>query len=237
MKFKHYIFSRVNSQFTIPEKASRKIGPKFKIYRFDLEWLELRCKLLEKYTLPSIRSQTEQDFKFVLLAHKNTPSEFKKILEGYAEVVYSKFTPKKVIPNYVKSRANTPYVITSNVDSDDALSIDYVSTIQREARRKKEFLNPTRGFKYSVKLDRFYGTRSLKSPYMSLVEETATMQGVHATIHGKSHRVAPIRQIDEKAFWIQVCHDGNLINRINPKKHPGRSYEDIKERFVICHGV
>ena len=68
---------------------------------------------------------------------------------------------------------------------------------------------------------------------MSFVEETAVMQGIHVAVHGKCDQVAPIRQIGQGGYWIQVCHDDNLINKAASRGHSGKSYDDIRERFVI----
>jgi hypothetical protein len=234
VKFKHYIFSRVNCAFVGDERGLRRVSQRIKGCRFNSDWLSERCELLETYTLPSIKSQTVKDFEFVLLAHTSTPVEFKKRLESYGTVVYGRLPPRELIPEYVKSHTDTPWVITSNLDSDDAISVDFVETLHREAVQNTEFLNFPRGFKYDVSSNKFYGVMSRKNPYGSFVEKTCNVKGIHAVVHGKYDEYATIRQIGQGGYWIQVCHGNNLMNRaVRRNKDKGKFYEDIADRFVI----
>ncbi len=58
----------------------------------DLEWLTERQVLFEKFTYPSVMSQINKDFTWVLVSDARTPDSFKKVLESYdAEVLYFNF--------------------------------------------------------------------------------------------------------------------------------------------------
>ena len=58
----------------------------------DPEWLKGRQTLFEKFCLPSVLSQTNKDFEWILVADERTPEEFKKVIEAYpATVVYGDF--------------------------------------------------------------------------------------------------------------------------------------------------
>ncbi len=58
----------------------------------DLKWLTDRQVLFEKFTYPSVMSQTNKDFTWILVSDTRTPDSFKKVLDGYgAEVLYFNF--------------------------------------------------------------------------------------------------------------------------------------------------
>jgi hypothetical protein len=130
----------------------------------DMDWLTERQKLFEDITLPSVMSQTNKDFEWILVSDARTPDEFKEVLDSYpATVFYFNFenhdweSPDfegggvhakkelmqrsidleyiaKPLRDYIGTQ-DTDYVITSRLDNDDGISIDHIDKIQRFAKQ------------------------------------------------------------------------------------------------------
>ena len=85
MKFEHFIITR----FNLPIYSKIKNG---NVCSTMIEYLDNRFLLFLKYCLPSIKQQTCQDFKWLVLFDANTPKVYKtKINEIHKE--YNRFIP------------------------------------------------------------------------------------------------------------------------------------------------
>ena len=145
---------------------------------YDLNWLKRRQKVFERFCLPSVMSQTQKDFEWLLISDSRTPDEFRVVLDSYpATVIYPKFNSYQFeIPDVIKEDTSevmkrsiklecireivaehigvqdTEYVITSRCDNDDAISIDHISKIQKFAEAnwhgESFWLSLTQGYKW-----------------------------------------------------------------------------------------
>lgn len=135
---------------------------------YDLGWLQRRQKVFEKFCLPSVESQSNKDFEWLIVSDSRTPDKFKNVLDAYpATVIYPDFENYDWTANGAESNSrhttdmtrairlehikgvlvdhigvqDTDYVITSRLDNDDAIAIDHVARIQRAAHSYRT-LNP-----------------------------------------------------------------------------------------------
>lgn len=69
-ELQHFILTRFNLLLWNKDKENKKVRSK--------EWLEHRFSLFEKYCLPSIKSQTCQDFEWIVLFDSSTPEMLKE---------------------------------------------------------------------------------------------------------------------------------------------------------------
>ena len=74
MTYKHIILTRFNLQF--------ELGNDIHTQPY---WLDERFRLFEKYCLPSIVGQTNQNFTWVILSSEQTPTKYKERLSQYAQ--------------------------------------------------------------------------------------------------------------------------------------------------------
>ena len=210
----------------------------------DPEWLMERQILFEKFCLPSVLSQTNKDFEWILIADERTPAVSKKVLEAYpATVVYGDFETLPVPTKKVKRPKNrfhralqlevavaaplkeyletkdADYIITTRLDSDDAISTNHIDKIWRcirESRHQHDrfWLNLIRGYKWCS--GNVYPIGALQNPFISFVEP----QGDLLTAYQCCHQLAPqsgypVVQIREgHPTWMQVIHGGNLMNKL-----------------------
>lgn len=232
------------------------------IDNLDPEWLKGRQTLFEKFCLPSVLSQTNKDFEWILVADERTPEEFKKVIEAYpATVVYGDFTDMKVpkkgvkrpknrfhralqlevavappIKEYLESK-DEDYIITTRLDSDDAISTNHIDKVWRcirdnRSQHERFWLNLTRGYKWCS--GNVYPIGALQNPFISFVEP----QGELLTTYQCCHQLAPksgfpvVNVREGHPTWMQVIHGGNLMNKL--MRYRGEMpFENVKRYFTI----
>ena len=112
-----------------------KVGQKVR----TMKWLEHRFSLFEKYCLPSVKSQTCQDFEWIVLFDSMTPDVFKEKISAYQKECH------QLIPVFVEpengrffadifraeivKRLKAERVLSTYLDNDDALNVRFVEDI------------------------------------------------------------------------------------------------------------
>ena len=106
------------------------------------EWLEHRFELFERYCLPSMINQTNQNFKWLIFFDIKTSSFFRKKIENIKE------KNSFFIPYYVKSgeelqtnlleyinnfiKPQNSHIITTRIDNDDSFHKTFVDMIHNK---------------------------------------------------------------------------------------------------------
>ncbi len=216
-KIQHFLITRFN------------VLPKFDIIdggSWDIEWLNHRFNLFEKFCYPSVINQTNQNFKWIVFFHSKTPDIFKQKIQEYAkwenfipvylENRYTMETNKLTILEYLSGQ--TEYLITSRLDSDDAISTDYIATIQNNFLQQEfEFINFSYG--YVLHGHKLYRFKYLQNPFVSLVEKVNELSStgfktVFCADHTQLDSQGKVKQIKGKPGWMQLIHGKNHNNRV-----------------------
>ena len=142
----------------------------------DEDWLYYRLGFFLDACLPSVRSQRgAQPFEWLVLLDDRCSDGFRADVEALAE---GAFTPiwthetfrRDSFAQHVASRCDAPYLITTRIDSDDAMALDFMASVQRQfAEQERLFVNFPRG----IQIDRsgaVYRSDILSSPFLSLIE-------------------------------------------------------------------
>lgn len=196
------------------------------------DWLEHRFQLFESFCYPSVRGQTNQNFRWIVLFDSRTPKAFRDRIEHYSE--WDNFQPyfiddfesfKEDQLRYVvfeNSSPGTSFLITTRLDNDDALSIDYLQSVQDSfASQDFEFINFPKGYVLSLsntgKVRLYQKDGELSNPFISLIESNRcggfrTLWGCGP--HDRLRFVGNIRQVDSSARWLQVVHGRNVRNSV-----------------------
>lgn len=226
MKIDHFLITRFN--IAMPHKKDKHNRP-----TLTKEWLDNRFELFETYCLPSIKQQTNRDFKWLCLFDADTPEEYKQRIEGYekildnivvcylteekteGETLYSAL--KELIKPYLSSDAEI--VVTTRVDNDDALNKEMMEQIRLHVLKGNssgKILSFYYGYQYVVKLNMIVKRRSVNNHYLSLVEPAAKFETVMKFMHNKAAEYAPIEKVgvDKRVYWLEVIHEKNLMNHM-----------------------
>lgn len=239
-KFKHFIITYFNIKiWNVTDKKGDGT--------LTDQWLEGRFELFEKYCLPSVVNQTEKNFVWLCLFDKDTPSVFRNRIDKHSEsfpqlkVLYLSeeearglsSKDEKVRCRYLKDKikglieADYNYVITTNLDNDDALDAHFVQRIQEEALCQNE--NVLIRFQYGMQyFESFGGMLVMKYPhnhFLSLIERVKPE--FHSVVyynHARAHKTLKHIDIYERPYWMEVVHSHNVNNELRISSRIGYKF-------------
>lgn len=217
------------------------IVTRFNIDQTDPEWLDHRCRMFERFTLPSVRAQSQEDFRWLLLCDHRTPDEWRDRIRSYCdhrifvvEQNWEHTTIPEAIRQFVElSNWQKPRIITTRLDNDDAVARSYVAQIREAAENTsgRFFINCSRGLVWHDGQIAPMTHRS--SPFISCVEDTADLKSVYCRGHNQLKRVAPIHQVSQnEPQWMCVCHDWNKLNKA-PSGAEWLPEESVTDTFAL----
>ncbi|WP_172331458.1 glycosyltransferase [Mangrovicoccus sp. HB161399] len=190
-------------------------------------WLRGRFELFERYCLPSVAAQDVPDLKWIIYFDKNTPPEFRSRVEELRRVFPFEpyYTGLFLTEGWGRSLnerfgRTTPLLLTTRLDNDDALAVDFAARLQAEVRARDGahgVYNFANG--YVMGNGALYRMRHESNPFFSCLsdwtETPVTAPGIHHMAiaeHGK------LTQIEGRGAWLQVIHDGNVSNKIRGRR-------------------
>lgn len=217
-KFTHYLVTR----FNVPVERWQR--DKSGHTTLDDAWFDHRLDLFSTYCLPSVLHQTNQNFQWLIYCDQGiSPSQLLKLSKLIADE--TRFTIRMADSlesmladlRQLISQAGTPYVITSRLDNDDAIVIDFIQDVQSHFKEEDKILLH---FDDGIAYDCIYriATRmqtKVHNTFTSLVERTSAEM---LTIYGFHHTAIPasveIMHIPGGEHWLKVIHDRNLRSRL-----------------------
>jgi hypothetical protein len=235
MKIAQFLLTRFNPTLRY---ASKDIG-------IDPAWLSHRFDLFEKICLPSVASQIERDFHWVLLVSDRTPRQFiVRLLDDLTSVsspvlmlLVTKYSEEAFITAIVNCLEHAvDRVVTTRLDNDDAIARDYLADVRLETSRlpvDRDFVINFRQGCQVAKNSIFPRNASL-NPFLSLVSSPSNLKTAFAAPHARMNCVGSvIDKAGANAKWIQVIHGQNLQNRL--RAHESCS-EDYLHNFTLAKG-
>ena len=126
MIFKHFLLTRFNVQLSWTQK------------KWDEFSLKNRIDMFEQICFPSVKSQTNKKFKWIVYFDRSSPDflkkkvdEFKSRLDIFQPLYIENFNSAEVRNNILSLLDdNTEYLITTRLDNDDAISKNYIDLVQ-----------------------------------------------------------------------------------------------------------
>jgi hypothetical protein len=229
----HFLLTRFNVRVNYDSKRSG-INP---------DWLSHRFDLFERFCYPSVRAQTNSNFKWLVYFDSDTPAFFKEKISQYAK--WKNFFPiyidaefcdqlnREVVSRFVEEQ--TEYLITTRIDNDDAVCKNFIQLIQDHSEKKEfEFLSFLNG--YVLDTGKLYSFKYVNNPFISLVEKIGSSSAndfktILCGEHSQLSTLGNIKRIDTDAVWLQVVHGKNISNRIRGIRQPIQKLLD--NRFSI----
>lgn len=219
---KHFLLTRFNLKFN---KTTNESSPH--IYEaLTIDWLEDRFEIFEKYCLPSIKNQVNQNFRWIILFDIDTPIIFKKkaenlkndygnidilFIDGFKELTVAL---QKHISSYLNEKDK--FIITTRLDNDDLIHQDFILTIKNLAKPIDNLvLDLTKGYQLQQK-DSFYTVRNYTyrfNPFISVVENVSNFETVLSKMHTDWSNATNIISFESKRLWLEFVHDKNISNR------------------------
>jgi hypothetical protein len=223
-KFTHLVLTRFNTAVGYAPSARR----------LDSGWLRSRLFFFEHYCLPSIAAQREARFRWIVFCDMQSPEWFREKMASFEPLVMPFYvdgwlTDERIGSSIAKAKlVETPYLITTRLDNDDALACGHLTAVQGVFReQEREFLEfpvgiqSFRGHLYTV----FWPS----NPFLSLIErvgEEDRFTTVYCVRHDRVRSAGNIRSLMRTPQWLQLLHDDNLGNtlrgwpRLDSRTHP-----------------
>ena len=211
------------------------------------EWLEYRLGLLRRYTLPSVAAQTVSSFTWLLFCDESTDAEILEELrmeERRLSTLQLALTGNSRAPlDLVRAmvQPDTDVLITTRLDSDDAIAKRYVERIQSYAetfhhsRHERIIVNCPRGYRLQLGDDRprLYRDWMPNSPFHSLFERPrrtsveTVLSGVHETLRR--------RYADQRR--LETLRTGGTGGHGRMHQHyPTHQDESMPAWLIVVHG-
>jgi len=230
--FSHFLISRFNIKVAgLPEVST--------------QWSEHRWGLFERYCLPSVENQSTKNFCWLLYINPNTPKVILgKLTHTAKRCEFLKLVPVSddaemkahFIDKVRQQSSGKKFVITSRLDSDDAIGLNYIEQLQAtcKAESRRMVLNFDNGLILKPAGGRalVFRTSQKANPFISLVEKVSPKaQTILHQPHLKWAADPDYKNLEtNEPSWLQIVHEKNVINTV--KGDPWK-YSNFKSQFGI----
>ena len=168
-----------------------------------------------------MRSQSSACTRWLIFCHSGSPAWFEpalsEVLEGIpeAEPVWTDQPFWDCVRAEIAQRAVGPgKLITTRLDTDDAIARDYLGAVQRTAR---DVTFGAVNFLHGAQLvgTRVYRRSDPSNPFISFVEESSEQPlTVFVDEHHVLDRHGPVIQVRTSPLWLQSIHDNNITSTL-----------------------
>lgn len=222
---------RVGSVAAVPEPFEHFVITRFGVRWSedqpppDEAWLRYRLALFAAVTLPSMESQTAASRRWLLLIDHACRAgwlEDELALFGDGDVFETVWIDGlfwSTIGQVVTERATAPHVITTRLDSDDAIARDYLARIQATfAGQDALYVNFQRGLQFE-RSGALYTYLHASNAFLSFIERRRDGEPVRtvfsSTAHADAAKYADVLQVSAPPVWLQVVHGSNIMNEVH----------------------
>lgn len=184
-------------------------------------WLRERVALFEKYCLPSVNAQSNQNFSWLVYFDPQSPSWLTERLRSWASTsrlhaVYRTSVSHSELVSDLRelTGATGNVLITTNLDNDDGIALDFVERLQRcvvVGGRSAAYIT------YGIILrdSRIYLRKDRKNAFCSVIESWSTPSTAWADWHNRLGLSMPVIEISGPPGWLQVIHGRNVSNVVH----------------------
>ncbi len=241
IKIPYVVFTRFNIAVNYKAQKSDTYVPD-KPW-LDEKYLSRRFEIFEKYTFPSLKGQSNQDFTWIVLFHQDTPDKYKEKISGYKALMKNfepwflndeeSFKALDLMSGYVdKLREDfKSEVITTRVDNDDIIHKDYVKVVRENLENCTDYkiFSFENGLSYSIINDFIGEFNDNSNHFLSMISGKCDYNHIlNAGSHDAIIKNTPIDHImvvrTKIPMWIELISDTNCANRLR--------WGGIKQMFI-----
>lgn len=186
------------------------------------EWLSNRFILFERFCLSSMQNQTNQDFTWLVYFDINTPAGYKQKISEY-HLRFPNFKPVFIngMSEFLSSiqleieKNKKPFTITTRIDNDDSVSINFINEIQRNFEEKNfVVIDFPDGYTLQINPEIKIGKRKqLFNPFISVIEKNDAAKSVWSReTHSSWKKEKNVKRISSKRIWMSIIHFENKKN-------------------------
>lgn len=212
------------TRFNLPSKGYESL------IRAQEGWLRDRMGLFEKYCLPSIRNQSDNNFSWIIYFDPESPQWLRdRIREINTDGIFSAVFRAEVLGSELIEdidRVVGPrkrYLLTTNLDNDDGLAADFVRRIRTVAPSDGSVaVYLTHGLIRSG--DATYLHSDPDNAFCSVLAPWSEPKTCWADWHNLLGRSMPVVRLGGSPAWLQVVHGSNVSNRVHGRRVSPVSY-------------
>lgn len=234
--FEHFLLTCFNiKRVSVAEGFD---NPEIESKRNSLSYLDYRFDLFESITFPSVFHQCCQNFSWLVFFDQDTPEKYKQ-KNSMLQKKYTGFNPIYIkndqeIATIIKQRLkqNTKYLVTTNLDNDDAISSDFIQVIQSNLKQNDLYLlNLPIGL--MLLKEGLFLREYLSSPFKILVEKIdhniiTCLRFPHHFVFQLGQKGISVYQIATKPAWLQIVHQTNVRNKRDVNSVPIFNFSVLK---------
>ena len=225
--FHHVIltaFNCVRQKFSLPSYDAIRDRP---------GWMEERFDLFERYCLPSVLAQSNQNFTWWIYFDQSTREVYlDRARRGFAGrpncviklcSIFGMETHQADLPAGLDPSRN--WVVTTRLDNDDGLQRDFVKKLHEQVRVGSE---AALDFPWGIVLANGapYLSRQKSNAFISLSEPLTGAKGVYAIRHKEMSRRYSVQTVSNDPSWLQSLHGLNYGNKVRGWRIPSAKLPD-----------
>jgi len=197
-------------------------------------WLQNRVDLFERYTVPSIRRQTVAgSFHWLVFLDCQSPQWLIDRLEPLVDeglfhpVFGEEFSNAAIVGEaQAVSGRRSEMLLTTNLDNDDALAVDFAERLHALVRPgERTALYLADGL--ILHGNAAYLRRDSANAFVSVAEPWEGAESVWCEWHNLLRERMPVRSVRGRPGWLQVVHGRNVSNRVRGRLADPRDYRDL----------
>lgn len=182
---------------------------KYKSYLFSKQRLDYKFNSFEKITLPSIVSQTDDNYIWEIYTSEYLPIEYKNRLlastNKYKNIKVFFVNSFKEFFN--KCEKNDDKYCTVRLDDDDGLNKDFVKTLQKYKDKTKEIISFPLGKKCTISNNKIIYGKNINIKHIALGLCAIDMNIYHCGDHTKLHNKFKVRLDMTPDMYLLNCSE------------------------------
>lgn len=197
-------------------------------------WLKQRVGLFERYCLPSVAGQSNQNFRWITYFDPESPDWLRDRIEDWSHLtqfvpVFRSSVPQEQLVADIESVLGKSHrhLITTNLDNDDGLANDFIDRIQALPASN----SPTAVYLINGLIltdSRVYLRRDRTNAFCSVMEpmRTGALTCWHDW-HNLLGESMPVTELGGPPAWLQVIHGSNVSNRVRGRLASSSQYREL----------
>jgi hypothetical protein len=216
--FEHYLITRFNLR-----------NPKWTVTKnnellLTKEWMDERFELFANFCLPSVVAQTQKNFKWLIYFDSGTAEEHRQQISSlinshpFIEIFYIDGMPNLIpsIKSYLSEYSKSEYLITSRIDNDDCISINFIDQVQQQFEKQDYFaIDFTSGYTLNMDPIMIGKKEHIFNPFISLIEMNKNPKTVWTNDHNQWKKETSLIHISNNRVWMSVIHTKNKVNEFD----------------------
>lgn len=220
---KHYLLTEYNLDYSAFTDQS---------YICDEEWHTYRNKIFEDYCIPSVESQSNQNFEWAIFFNEDKRKKYQlflnRIQNKVNNIIFFFVSPTEshvdLFSQYISSKNIEGYLLTTRMDNDDCISTNFVESIHKKffelnsaGKADDLIINVGNGYQYEFVFP-FRKAMIYDYDFSPFVTHVYKLNGNIETVLNHPHHLwenhSVSVELSSEENWIQLIHGKNLANRV-----------------------